>query len=657
MAKEFLEVSVTLDTGEVKKGLLAIEKQAKETSDSSGGELSGGFNKAALAVTGINQALELANKAFQAVVKTGETLFNQVLKGEEIDAIGRRFEILADTAGQYPNKLIEGIERAVDGTVDMEDALNLASESLVKLGNNGDKIPQIFELSKKAALVFGGTTEQAFEKLSTAIATGQTRQLRSLGLLIDANKAQSEYAKSIGLTSDVLTEEQRALATFNAVLDASNKKFAGISGSLTPVAESFKQFKVQLGEVFDSIALAFNNLFGGVVKRTLDAATVLFKNTAESLKQSFSEPVKGISSDIQTLENRLNTLNRQLNNSTDANTFTKLQSQIAATEEKLNEFYQRKAKLDQIEAARAANADQAPQQSIGSQLSPEAIQKRLQSEQELNNQTLALQQQNIQAQLNNADFLGLSLIDKKNLYLQQITLETEIFNQKIAEIDERYANQGLAVQQAADNLKLEQRRAYEQKILQIQEKSQKDQEEKLKNLKEIWQQSKKDAKSIFIDGIGNAFEGMGKALAKGENAWIAFKDGFKKILADIASATGDVFIGQGIGYLAAGNIASGLGLIAAGASLKVLAGFLGGSTSSNATPVTNVDNASSTSSSLGSTGTSLASSSDRREPETKVTINVQGSYFDTAEAATRMIDLMNEQFDTTGRVLFNGATA
>lgn len=655
MAQEFLKVSITLDTGDVKSGLLAIEKQAKEVSEKSGSDLKSGFDRAALGVTGINQALELADKAMTAVINTGRKLFEQVLKGEEIDAIGKRFEILASSAGQIPQSLVLGIESAIDGTVDMEDALKLASEAVVKLGQNSDKIPQIFDIAKKSALVFGGTTEESFDKIAAAIATGQTRQLKSIGIIVDAKKAQDEYAKSIGTTADVLTEEQRSLAAFNAILDKSNEKFKGVSGSLTPVAEEFKRFKVQLGEVFDSIAIGFNSVFGDTVKAALSGFGTALKTVASELNQTFNSSLTDTDKKVNNLQASLQSLNLLLKlEQVGTQPYQKLESEIERLQGKLDGLLERQNKVNQLKINTQAQAiDQAP---VGSQISDEARSKRLASEAEINNQILSLQSQSIQDQLKNADSLNLSLLDKKNLYLEQISLETETLNYRIAEIDLKYANQGLAVQEAANALKVQEENKYRQKIAAISEASNKLEQSKLQSFSQIMANVGKQAQDIFAKGIGNAFENVGKALSKGESAWVAFRESFKKVLADIASATGDVFIGQGIGYLFAGNVAAGAGLIAAGAGLKVLAGLLGGSSSSNATQTTDAG-AASGSSSPSSASTSLASQDQLKAPDTRVVVNIQGSIYDSADTGSRIVDLINSSFDKTGSVITRGAVA
>lgn len=184
----------------------------------------------------------------------------------------------------------------------------------------------------------------------------------------------------------------------------------------------------------------------------------------------------------------------------------------------------------------------------------------------------------------------------------------------------------------------------------------------LNGLRQLGQQ----ATSIISGGIGNAFQALGSALASGEDASRAFSEVFRSMIADLASAAGDFFIGQGLGLLLGGDFVRGPGLIAAGAALKLLAGTLGGSTQSNATPVNNV----------GSTGGGIASSSgdgltasdnnsdiigldevERERVVPQVNLTIQGDIFDSEETGTRIAGLISEAFENEDINLVNGRLA
>lgn len=86
---------------------------------------------------------------------------------------------------------------------------------------------------------------------------------------------------------------------------------------------------------------------------------------------------------------------------------------------------------------------------------------------------------------------------------------------------------------------------------------------------------------IISGGIANAFDSLGAAMARGQSAMGAFAKGMIAVAGQIAGSFGDMFIKLGIAALLI-NPAQGIALIAAGAALKVLAGFLGAKASGGA---------------------------------------------------------------------------
>lgn len=162
--------------------------------------------------------------------------------------------------------------------------------------------------------------------------------------------------------------------------------------------------------------------------------------------------------------------------------------------------------------------------------------------------------------------------------------------------------------------------------------------------------------SVISTGVGRAFQNVGAALATGQNAFKAFADGLKSILADIASATGDLFIKQGVGYLFI-NPALGAGLIAAGAGLKVLAGFLGASGAGGG-----VGAAAGTTAAAGTPAFDFATGAfeqpeidEERQTRSTVNVNVQGDVLDSDETGLRIVELINQGLERDGAIVLREA--
>jgi hypothetical protein len=276
----------------------ANTKPAEEQTDSFFDSLQGKF-------TEINSGLELINKAVTAIAKASQAVVDFAKAGEEIQAIGTRFELIAKQAGLIPENIASGIENAVAGTVDMEDALKAASGAIVSLEAGANRLPEIFNLAKKATALFGGDVVERFEQINMAIASGSTRALRAIGIILDTDKVYKDYANSLDITADKLTLAERQQALMNAVLDKGATAFKNINSSITPISENLKKTDVAIKELGDTGATVFNQLFGATISNSLSK----FALSLQALNIQLGEALLG---KVPTAAENLKLLNNQL---------------------------------------------------------------------------------------------------------------------------------------------------------------------------------------------------------------------------------------------------------------------------------------------------------------------------------------------------------
>lgn len=266
MADQKIELEIVMDDGSIKRAFGTIKKEADET----GSIFANAFKIGS--VTDLASAINLANGALNTFKKTADALVNEVISGERIDAITKRFELLAQSSGVSAQALSAGIEKAVAGTIDMEDALQATSSSLINLQTGLNQIPALFEIARKASLLFGGDALSNFEKLQQAILSGNTKSLRELELFINSTATIDNFEKALGAASGGLKEAGRQQALLNEILKVGNERFQNVNASITPVDESIKKLGVSYKEVGDTIAIATNNAFGSLFNQILTNA-------------------------------------------------------------------------------------------------------------------------------------------------------------------------------------------------------------------------------------------------------------------------------------------------------------------------------------------------------------------------------------------------
>jgi len=333
MADQKIELELVLDDGSVKRAFATVRKEAEDTGSAFGN---------AFAVKGLadfSAGINLATRAVTLLKETAQALLNEVLAGEKIDAINRRFEILAQQQNANAEALAAGISRAVGGTVDLEEALSATSRSLINLQTGVGQLPALFEVARKSASAFGGDTISNFEKIQQAVITGNTRALREIGLVVNADVAYQRLADSLGVTVKELTEAGKQQAVLNEVLRFGEQNLKNITSSIEPVNQSIKRLGVSFGEVADTVAVASNKAFGPTLKGFLDNVTSGLESFNVRIKQAFgfetlsaAENVRLLTDELSRLE-ALRTQEAGLANS--AETVAALDIQIAKLKEKL----------------------------------------------------------------------------------------------------------------------------------------------------------------------------------------------------------------------------------------------------------------------------------------------------------------------------------
>lgn len=328
---EALVVKLEADTASFRAELLASQKSVEGSSKKIEQALSqmatkgdGGLNKLAGSIRGAFGLFAAGGAAYVAIKTIGFAM-DQVFEGESIRSANAQFEMLASNAGIAGQKLRDALKGAADGLVDDTDMIMAANRALVSMGSAAKDLPQVMELAKKATAVFGGEVSTNFEAMSQAIANGQTRQLKNLGIVVDQEAAYKKFAGTLGVTAAELTEAGKQQALMNAVLAQGDTAFSGVDSNLKKNTNSWTAFKVTMKDISEVLTLAFEkiagpkvqSILGGLAAMAADAKRALVANFGEGSEQATAEmerlqakimSMKGTLIDLEQKKMRLNWL-------------------------------------------------------------------------------------------------------------------------------------------------------------------------------------------------------------------------------------------------------------------------------------------------------------------------------------------------------------
>lgn len=586
-----------------------------------------------------------------------KTAFDLIEEGEQVKKINEQFEILANQAGISAEVLKNGLEASAKGLVDNDNLLKIANQSMIALGASSTKLPDILEMSRKAASLFGKDVNTVFQDFTTALANGNVRMLKQYNLQIDQNKAIEDFARANGVAVETLSQFGKNQAVLNAVLDEGKKRYAGVNEDLNNVTSNMQRLKVAWTEFVQQFAVLAEKYLAPaanvLVKGLTSVVNLLTHLKAPKFDATATEFLK-VDESAKKTEEQLKQTGKAMDLATGADP-QKYKQMI--TNQDLMQKANAKFQDDMTKAAQAA-----------SKLQEQSIEEVGQIEQ------IVLQQREIAQQMH----------ENRIKQIRQATyLDT---NQKKAEIA---AEDARFTQEVIRNA--QQEASVRRKLL---DEYQKHSKSTFDGIARAYKATvlKNNAANADFGAQGQlvmnsfqtnstmAFQAVGAAALQGANvAGAAAKAIGASLLApvaDFATAQGSALLLSGLWPPNPVALAAGAGLVALGGALKSLSGGLissmapsagggggagGGSVSAIASNPCPVIAAAKSCPGMGDAGTpapggtgtttaqdNLApNTTDLTQPQKQVNVHIAGNYFDTDASRTALMDIIRQSTDAT----------
>lgn len=585
---------------------------------------------------------------------------------EELKSLNAQFDILARQAGLVPEKLKEGLDKAAEGLLDDNELLQIANRNMVVLGASAGRMTEIMEIARKASVVSGKDIKQVFEEIVQATASGRTQTLRELGIMVDSKKAVEEYAAAHGLAVNVLSQEGRSQAILNAALDDAKKRYASADTSVKEVTDSWTRMKNAVHDLYDTIALGFDAIFGPTIKKMVDS----FAGLASAMKkigfsvfgdetQKAQVHLEAYQGSLKNAQNQLQFFQDRLSHESDPKLIKQLTADIDIQKQKIAEAQAAIEKYQAVaEGSNKAGPSGAPSQAVikADIVNKEALK---QNEAAFNREIASLNQQRLQVQMQMAQ--SAQEVDAQ-LQQQRLTIQ----EQADAQISQIRSNQNLTKEQKDREILIVAKTSADRQV-QIEDDLQK---RRIAALDLYTTHAKSDA-----DGVARAFEAGSKkaqiaqtdfgavgvrvfnsfeknsvsalqAFGAGqESASEAAKGFIFGMLADEAEARGKIMMLASIWPPNPAGLAAGAGLIALSGFLRSQGGTGGAGAGGGTDSGSSSGGTSAGSGAFNSTGVSPV---QQNQPTKAVTINIAGSYFETEQTKQRLVEMINETADATG---------
>jgi hypothetical protein len=148
------------------------------------------------------------------------------------------------------------IEKAAAGLM-TEGTLAQMSNKWIAMGMDIRQLADLIVVARSKAREMGLSASEAFENITTAIASGRQKMLKSMNISVDIKAAEKAYSDSLGITSGALDDVQKRQAILNAVLQSGKIALDGVATGTSTLNEDIQRMKVQAQEAKEFIGSLF----------------------------------------------------------------------------------------------------------------------------------------------------------------------------------------------------------------------------------------------------------------------------------------------------------------------------------------------------------------------------------------------------------------
>ena len=289
MTVDELQVLITANTNELRKEINKANQtisSLKKSADKGAVGVNTAFKKlkTGIAALGIGKVIKDSIQSGMDAIET-ESLFDTVM-GDSKDTVKAWSNDMADALGLSAVNM----QRNIGVIYNMTSSMGVAEENALKMSKG------ISVLAEDMASFYNLDSAEAFNKIRAGI-VGETEPLKALGILVDENTVkQVAYSKGIAENGAELTQQQKVLARYVAILQQTNNAQGDLAKTLSSPSNqlrSLKQNVVNLGIAFSNflmpavqVVLPWLNALAKVATQALNSLASFFKLTGDGTEDS-----------------------------------------------------------------------------------------------------------------------------------------------------------------------------------------------------------------------------------------------------------------------------------------------------------------------------------------------------------------------------------
>ena len=247
-----------------------------------------GSKKAKQDIRGVDNSIKSLGKS---ALKAGASFFavkglitglqKSIVLAGQFEKVEKGFKNLATQSG-FSTQALSKLQRATDGTVSSMELMRQANNAmLLGIADSEDQMADMFDIAQRLGSALGQDTTFADESLVTGLGRQSKLMLDNLGIMVDVNKANEDYAEVLGISVNQLSDQERKQAFVNAAMASANNLVTQLGSETLSASDHIAIMKAAVEE----LAITFGTEFGGAVVAATTKITSFIKKSSDLFKQ------------------------------------------------------------------------------------------------------------------------------------------------------------------------------------------------------------------------------------------------------------------------------------------------------------------------------------------------------------------------------------
>lgn len=250
------------------------------------------FDKMAAGAVAMAASVYGAFRSVQQVIESARV-------GSVLDKQAKSFDNLSIAAGTSSKKMLDALKESSQGLVAEGDLMAAAGKALL-MNIPAEKITELMRIAAATSQTTGQSITEAFNDITMGVARQSRMILDNLGIIVNVDNANKEYAKSLGKTAESLSDAEKRQAFMNAVLKSGAdmiERIGSQGGALNGVNKLIAAQKDLWDEVNKTVAMFLDEELSGYAKALKGIADIL-----KSMKENkTSTDMEGMRKEIEML--------------------------------------------------------------------------------------------------------------------------------------------------------------------------------------------------------------------------------------------------------------------------------------------------------------------------------------------------------------------